>query len=295
MAASALTLSLTDETAARGTEHVRQLVFAALEAGINSYHVAGAHPELAAVLGEALAVVERRLLCVSLRLGVSSGRTGVTRDFSPEALTGAVDHALNASRFEHLDFVVLDEPGTEELQRDSLEALKALRASGRASLLGVAGDNDAMDAYISTNAFDVLVAPYHLRSGWKERNRLKAGVDRDMGILAYGWFPDEFANPKATEAITTTKKGLFGGSRAETPLQGMGTYQFLHKTSNWTAEEICLSYVLTEPALSTVLIEARDVEHLEALARVPEREMPPGLSAQVEMARFAPMPDREAS
>ena len=36
MAASALTLSLTDETAARGSEHVRQLVFAALEAGINS-------------------------------------------------------------------------------------------------------------------------------------------------------------------------------------------------------------------------------------------------------------------
>jgi aryl-alcohol dehydrogenase-like predicted oxidoreductase len=297
MATSAVTLSLTDEIASHGPDRVRDLVLAALEAGVNSYHVAGCDPNLAATVGEALAVVERRLLCVSMRLGLTAGRMGTTRDFSPEAMTAAIDHGVNASGLDHLDFIVLDEPGMDELSRDSLEALKAARASGRVGLLGVSGANDAMDAYISTNAFDVLVAPYHLRSGWKERNRLKAAVERDMGIVAYGWFPEEFATLKSTEAVTGKKTGFFGGfvKAQEHPLQGMGTYQFLHKTMNWTAEEICLSYALTEPALATVLIEARDVEHLNALAAVPEREMPPGLAAQVEMARFAPIEDREAS
>lgn len=295
MATSALTLALTDETAARGHDHVRELVFAALEAGINSYHIGGADPRLAETVGHALAVVERRLVCVSLRLGMTAGRVGTTRDFSPEALTAAIDHAIGTSGLDHIDFTVLDAPGIDELQRDALEALKAARASGRIGMLGVAGDNDAMDAYISTNAFDVLVAPYHLRSGWKERNRLKAGVDRDMGILAYGWYPEEFMTPAATEALVPKKSGFFGAFKSqEHPLQGMGTYQFLHRTANWTAEEICLSYVLTEPALASVIIEARDVAHLQTLAAVPEREMPPGLAAQVEMARFAPMEDRQA-
>ncbi len=297
MATSAVTLSLTDETAKAGADRVRELVYAALEAGINSYHIAGCDPQLATTVGEALAVVERRLISISLRLGMTAGRIGTTRDFSPEALSAAIDHTVNAANIDHIDFAVLDEPGTDELQRDSLEALKALRATGKVGMLGVAGANDAMDAYISTNAFDVLVAPYHLRSGWKERNRLKAAVDRDMGILAYGWFPEEFATLKSTQAVTGKKTGLFGGfaKAQESPLQGMGTYQFLHTTRNWTAEEICLSYALTEPALSSILIEPHDLEHLNALAAVPEREMPPGLAAQVEMARFAPIEDRQAS
>jgi aryl-alcohol dehydrogenase-like predicted oxidoreductase len=287
---SAVGLNLTDAAARRGPEALRQLIFAAMEAGINCYHLSGLDPDLPQVLGEALSVVERRLVFVSLQLGVARGRMGTTRDFSPETLTATVDHVLQASGLGHLDLIVLDDPGTEELPRTSLDALKALRASGRVSLLGVAGENDAMDAYISTNAFDVLVTPYHLRSGWKERNRLKAATSLDMGIIAYGWFPEEFTSPKKTEAMTGSRvRGLFGGKSEPHPLEGMGTYKFLHQTKNWSAEEICLAYTLTEPSLATVLLDCSDVAHLAALASVPDRDMPPGLAAQVEMARFGPL------
>ena len=44
---------------------------------------------------------------------------------------------------------------------------------------------------------------------------------------------------------------------------------------------------MTDPAISSVLVDARDAERLNALASVPERDMPPGLSAQIEMARVA--------
>ena len=36
-----------------------------------------------------------------------------------------------------------------------------------------------------------------------------------------------------------------------------------------------------------MLIEASDVERLNTLAQVPDRDMPPGLAAQIEMARIA--------
>ena len=35
------------------------------------------------------------------------------------------------------------------------------------------------------------------------------------------------------------------------------------------------------------MIEASDIERLNALSQVPDRDMPPGLSAQIEMARVA--------
>lgn len=293
---SAIALCLTDAAARRGADHLQTLIFTALEAGVNAYHVAGVDPMLAEVLGRALSVVERNLVFVSMHAGVARGRVGLTRDFSPEALTLSIDQALNASGLGHIDLVTLDNPGSEELPRASLEALKAIRASGRLTLLGVAGDNDAMDAYVSANAFDVLVTPYHLRSGWKERNRLKEAVGLDMGIVAYGFFPEELSTPKKTDEFSGARKGLFGigKPREENPLAGMGTYAFLHQTPNWTAEEVCLAYALTEPSLSTILVESVDPAHFGTLAAIPDRDMPPGLAAQVEMARFGPMSNKAA-
>jgi aryl-alcohol dehydrogenase-like predicted oxidoreductase len=290
---SAVGLTVGDNAARHGAEHVRALVYAALEAGVNTYHIATGDPDAAEVIGEALAAVERRLVFVSLRVGVTRTRTGVERDFSPEALTAQIDRTIGASGLGHIDLALLDDPAGAELQHSALAALKSLRATGRVTLLGVSGENDSMDAYLSSNAFDILALPYHLRSGWKERNRLKTAISLDMGVMAYGFYPESLSSPKKVEAIAQpVRRGLFGGKtvvqEAASPLQGAGTYAFLHQTKNWTAEEICLAYALTDTAISCVLVDAVEVGHFSALAAVPDRDMPPGLAAQIEMARFSP-------
>lgn len=296
MASSAVCLNIGEAATRKGPDGLRALIFTALEHGINFYQVSHIDPGVIAVVGQALATVERNLLLVGLRLGVSRGRIGLARDFSPEGLTGAIDTALHASGLGHVDMVLLDEPGVDELPRPSLEALKAQRSTGRVNLLGVSGDNDAMDFYVSSNAFDVLMTPYHLQSGWKERNRLKAAAGLDMGIIAYGWFPEAFSTEKKTDKASGIRRGLFGGRIVDeaNPLQGVGTYAFLHQTKNWTAEEVCLGHCLNETSISTALLDTGDPAHLAQLAAVPDREMPPGVSAQIEMARFGRSPDAAA-
>ena len=42
---------------------------------------------------------------------------------------------------------------------------------------------------------------------------------------------------------------------------------------------------MTDPAICSVLVHANDEERINKLAAVPDRDMPPGLSAQIEMAR----------
>ena len=289
-AISTLTLSLGVDTLSRGVNAANDLIFSALEAGINSYRLETADPVLAEVVGQALSNVDRKLLNVSLELGAGDGRRGSQRDFSAEGMTGAIDRCLHVSGLGWIDVALLEEPGEDELPQSSLNALKALRATERVRYLGVSGSGEVMDAYVSTGAFDVLGTPFHVNVDWKIRSRVRAARDQDMAILAYDYFPSELDTEKKAATVHQPKKGLFGfggPKKADTPLAHAGTFAFLHRTPYWTAEEICLAHAMTDPAISSVLVTARDAERLNALASVPERDMPPGLSAQIEMARVA--------
>lgn len=292
-AVSALTLSLSSRDIAKGPDAGCELIYSALEAGINSYCLRDANPVLAEVLGKALRHVDRKLIQVSMRLGAGDGRKGSDRDFTAEGITSGIDRALHASGIGWFDQALLEQPGEDELPQSTLVALKALRATERVRLLGVSGDGEVMDAYVSTGAFDVLVTPLHVNSPWQVRSRLRAAREQDMAIFAYGYFPESLDTAKKAEQIADEpKRGLFSfgktkGRAKNDPLRGVGTFAFLHRTSNWSAEEICLAYVLTDPSISSVMIHADDIERLNALAAVPDRDLPPGLPAQIEMARVA--------
>ena len=283
MVVSSISLSLNDRTSTVRASDWVSLIYAAFENGINAFDVSGDSPGLIDGLGTALRAVERHLVYVSWRVGTRMGPAGaLTRDFSANYLGGVVDAVLARTGIEYLDAVVLDDPRTEEFSPEALDALKVMRARGRAKMLGVAGQDEALDALLSTGAFDLLYLPFSLSAGWIERRRLRAAIDRDMGVVAYDYYPKSFH----ANAVAGPKAAGWGRTKAS-PLAGVGTYAFLENTRNWSAEEICLAHVLTEPSLASVQISAERAERIEALAAVPDRDLPPGVSAQVEMARFS--------
>ncbi|HLK26554.1 MAG TPA: aldo/keto reductase [Caulobacteraceae bacterium] len=295
MAVSAISLSLAD-TVARRPEDWVALVYAALENGMNAFEVAGSHPALFDGFGQAIKAVERNLVFVAWRLGwVVSNSGALARDFSVESLTTTIAGALARTGLGYLDAAVLDDPSTDELGPPALEAMKRLRDSGHVRMLGVAGANETTDAYISTGAFDLLVTSFSLKSGWKERLRLKAALEHDMAVIGAGYQPD--LSVERERLTPAHRPSLWGRGRGHDshPLAGVGSYGFLDDTPKWSSEELCLGYALTEPSLCSVQIVADRVDRIELLAKVADRELPPNVPAQIEMARFSPaaMPELE--
>ena len=281
LAVSSVSLALTDAPSRPRAADWTKLIFAAMENGINTFEVVGANPAILDGLAEAVGSVDRHLLFIGLRLGNSATRMG--RDFSPRTMFNSVEAALARTGIEYLDLAMLDDPGTEELSPEALGMLKDLRNQGRAHHIGVAGEGEAMDAYISTNAFDVLSTPYNLLSGWRDRHRIKAAQDRDMPVIAYDFYSKQVQ--ALGETAAPAKGGWFRKAPAS-PLSGSGTYAFLNETPNWSAEEICLAFTLTEPCVATVQITSDRADRVTELAQATERDLAPGVASRIEMARF---------
>jgi aryl-alcohol dehydrogenase-like predicted oxidoreductase len=287
MSISSMSLVLSDSGGMREADWV-SLIYAALESGINAFEITGSQPTLIDGVGQALQAIDRRLVFVAWRLGWSISTSGQpVRDFSPEGLAQVVESVVARTGLTYLDATILDDPQSEELSPRALDMLRRLKDMGRIHLLGVTGRDDAMDAYISSGAFDLVATPFSLMSGWKERLRVKAATDRDMVVLGYDYYPDGVREPSQT-----ANGGAWGRTIAK-PLAGMGTYAFLDRTPHWSGEEICLAYAMTEPSLCTVQVHADKIDRVELMAAVCERELPSGVPAQIEMARFAPEPQAE--
>jgi aryl-alcohol dehydrogenase-like predicted oxidoreductase len=283
MALSAVSLILNDGSR-RGIGEWTDLIQAALDCGVNTFEVTGRDPAMLDGLGKALSVVERRLVFVAWRFGPRAMPPHLAaKAFSPIAMEGLTQAAIARTGLDYLDLVQLDDPGQHDLSPAGLQSLKQMRARGTIRMIGIAGESPEIDAYISTGAFETLSTPFNMLSGWRERNRIKAAGSRNMAVIGYDYYPEEMLT--IAEAAKP-KRGLLSWRRRDKGVAPQ-PYAFLHSNREWTAEEICLGYALTEPALVTMQIEPRDIEHIQTLAAVPERQLPSGLPAQIEMSRFA--------
>lgn len=274
-AVSAITLRLADNPRMAAKDW-RNLVFAGLESGINSFEVQGESNALLDGAGEALRSMERRLLFVSWRL--RSGGELLTA----QAVHDAVDAAVERCGLAYVDLLTVDDPGPA-FPPTALAAMTGLRQSGVIRSLGLASRGESQDRHLASGLFDALAAPFNLSSGWADRHRIRSAVSRDVAVIGEDFWPQSLRERQARPLF---KKPSLWRRRTD-PLSNLGGYAFLDETHGWSAQELCLGYALTEPSLATVQVITTKREKLEALAGVVERDLPTGCAAQIEMARFS--------
>jgi aryl-alcohol dehydrogenase-like predicted oxidoreductase len=279
VAASAITLIL-DDTPMRQAERL-QLVYAALECGVNSFELQAGAEGAASALQQALAQLDRGVVVISVRVG-RRGDAEVA-DFRPDAVLRDLAEAGEQAGLDRFDAVLLDNPVAGSLSRQLMAQLCAMRDEGLIRMIGITGASEAVDTYAESSAFDLLATSFNIRSGWPERNRIKHAVQRGMTVMGCDYLVGE-NGPVESPAPRKGLAKLFA-KRAE-PV-AVGPYEFLRGTPKWTPEAICLAYALTEPSLASVRVRAHTPAEVAALAEAADRDLPTGLAAQIEMARFA--------
>ncbi len=281
-AVSAVSLLLREAPNMTTPQAWRAMVFAAMENGVNCFEVSAGLEVAALGMGEALRAVERRLVFLSWRL-----RGDGTTRLSAQAIAASVRGGLQRTGAGYFDLLTMDEAAYETLEPSAHGYLADLRAAGHCLQLGIVGDGPASEACIQTAAFDVLATPFNLTSDWKARRRVRDAAAHNMTIIAYDAFPSAQIRVGGHGGDRVPMRGGLLRRAPADPLSGAGTYAFLHQTSSWTPEELCLAYLLTEPTFATIQVEAFRAESIARVAAVTDRDLPTGVAAQIEMARFS--------
>ena len=283
LALSNIGLNLRWEKLHKNRSLLQKLIFTALENGINTYHFDSTEPGFLQSASEIFGVVERKLLFVS----VNAHEPTQTPDASVCALAPLKERlrgAIKDSGFHWIDLLLFEQPGAAELPDDSLNFLDSLKRSKMLRYFGATCEAEDMAALVASGKFDVIKTSYDIDSSWDKRRQIDNAVSKELNVFATDVMPDAYR--KASDVVPKEARRGWFGAKPVNPLGGAGTHAFLHQTKDWTPEELCLGYALSQSGLSCIFVDADGPDHLESLAAVPERHLPSSVPAQIEMARF---------
>jgi aryl-alcohol dehydrogenase-like predicted oxidoreductase len=271
IAVSALSLALNGDSDRRKASDWLAIIHSALEHGVNAFEISRPTPAMLSGLAEGIAGVRRALLFVALR---------ANPNMSGRQLDGWVSEVIAAGGLGEINLFTIDADSPEF--EEALVAGLRLKDLNQVRRLAVAGPGERLVDHAEDPLFDALVMPFGLLSSWRDRNLVRAALERQMGVMSYDPCPAQL-----TEIVKEEKKQAKSGwFKRPDPLAVAGSHAFLQTTPGWTAEQICLAYALTEPAVTTVQMPVKDLEHLGDLAEVPERSLPAQITAQIEMSHF---------
>jgi aryl-alcohol dehydrogenase-like predicted oxidoreductase len=278
-AVSAVSLLLREGPSMTSVEAWRRLVFTAMENGVNSFELGGGSDILTIGVGEALAAVERRLIFLAYRM-----RANPLGPISAQDVAAAVRAVLQNTRAGYLDLLMMDEGAVETLTPQARTYLTDLKASGVCLQIGLAGDGPAIEGGIADDLFEVLATPFSLRSDWQVRRRIRDASAANMTLIGCDPFA---ANPRTGAESSRNPRLSLLALRQPRASAAPDTYAFLNETPGWTHDELCLGYALTEPAFASIQLELWRGDVVERMAAVADRDLPTGVAAQIEMARFS--------
>ena len=280
---SAVGLRLSVERLRKNKALAEKLIMAGLENGINTYHFDGADVPFLREMAAIFTLVERKLLFISIAPD-GPGQTGDIAGYTMPGLKDSLRSVVKDTGFQWIDMLLFSQPGVSYIPPESIRFLKDLRRSRLVRYLGATAETGEIRPMVAEGHFNVLQTSFDIDSAWEKRHDIDKAIQGDLCVIGSDYFPEIYR--KASDVVPKDAKRNWFTRKAKNPLAGAGTHAFLHQTSDWTPEELCLGYALSLPSLSCILIAPETPEKLEQLAAVPERHLPSSVPAQIEMARF---------
>ncbi len=248
-------------------EQGRAAIHRALELGVNFIDTAPGYANSEEVIGKALADVEAPVI-LSTKLG------GFPKPFQPQdrdSLRASVEQSLRLLGRDQIDMLLIHEPDRpkqyawwtdwEGVAGPVLDVFDELKAAGTIRYTGLGGTTAyEMRHLIRSGKFDVLLTALNYSILWREAERevIPAAVEQGMGIIIGSPLQQGALSARFDRTVTAPPPWL-SSIRSE-------QFRLLYKVLDdidMSLPELAIRFVLSNPAVHTVLMGARSVEEVE--------------------------------
>jgi len=275
-------------------EQARAAVHRAIELGINYLDTAPGYLDSEEVLGRALADVDAPLV-LSTKLG---GRPQPFNAQDPDQLYASFEESLRLLGRDYVDMLIIhepDRPGQYDWWADKasfdgpvMDVLAQLRDQGRIGYLGLGGTTAyELARIIRTGKFDVVLTAFNYSLLWREAENevLPAAVEQGMGIIAGSPLQQGALSRRYDDQVRHGAPWLSKPRRE----QYLKLYALLDELEMPIAE-LAMRFVLSNPAVDTVLTGARSALEVEQnVATLDKGPLPSDVLARLdEIAAMVP-------
>jgi len=197
----------------------------------------------------------------------------------------AVEEALDWTGQAALDVLMLEWDVYKALEPSAWEVLDSFARAGAFEELGIVGEEQAVDLCLSDQRFTVVKTFYGIGENQVLRRKIIEASRLETIVLARAYF-GSVAEEEAPRTLLAEIKELLG-FRTAAPQDHAPALDFLKTTPGWTAEELTLACLLTDPVITAAVVETVDEEAISKLGQSTERELPMSIFAHLEIARTA--------
>lgn len=165
-------------------QDVAKLLETALDLGVNLIDTAPAYGESETRLGAFIAAHRDRIV-LATKCGERYENGRSIYDFSAAAITASVEESLRRLQTDHVEILLLHSNGEDVkilTETDALEALGALKRSGKVRAAGISAKTEAGIA-LARGSLDVVMAPFS-RSDQALAGALAGAHENGLGVLA---------------------------------------------------------------------------------------------------------------
>lgn len=192
---------------------------------------------------------------------------------SEDCIRRVVEHSLWLLQRDHLDMLFIHSPEEEiwrwddKLDAPVLRVLEKLRDEKIIGAIGLGSNSAEFPSRLAeTGRFDVveIANGYTLLQQPIEKRLLPAAQRHDIGIVAGGPFCDGMLAKVQYEKLEEFKRsGRYNSLLNERTLAMLGDYYRLSDESEISMNELSLRYILSNPAIHTVIPGAQNPDEVE--------------------------------
>jgi len=161
-----------------------RLIAQAIEGGVAHFDTAPFYGEAEVRLARALKTIGACDVFISTKTGTRRDGGRVTKDFSPAALRADLDASRQRFGRDSIDLLLLHGPSAAEVA-PALCELEAMKAAGAVRMIGVCGQDDALEAAASCGA-DAVMGVFNAADRRHEALFRRA---RSAGVMVAGIAP----------------------------------------------------------------------------------------------------------